>query len=271
MLTPQVADAAQHAGATGLDAAMLAIDRLGPAVGRGERVIEQQPHIGQQRRLVLLQRQHMLGLAVEQSFGSPALAVHGIGGRHPACQVKHGDEGEQGVDLVAALVHSVLAQDQSRLAGPGADEMQRRGSASLIERPPDGLAVQGNDASGLRGGLGELGHEALEGGMERRRVQQAEQARERVMARDAVLQAQHLAEQPLFGEAELGHVHAALRPADAGRDRDEQHLNEVVASIADARVFHRAEANTKPAHPCAPPVARAPLSINIEPGKQHMR
>jgi hypothetical protein len=86
------------------------------------------------------------------------------------------------------------------------------------------------------------------------------------VARDAVLEPEHLPEQGLFGDPELGHVHAALRSANARRDRDEHHLGQLVTGVGRARVLHRAEANTKPTHPPSPTKERASESISGEPG-----
>jgi hypothetical protein len=89
--------------------------------------------------------------------------MQGIGGDHPALEVEHAHQVKQGVDLIGSLLHGTLAQHQPRVAGPGADEVQRCGAASLIEGPPGGLAVQGNKAAllrGLVGCAGELRHRA---------------------------------------------------------------------------------------------------------------
>src|SRR3954451_21605221 len=92
-----------------------------------------------------------------------------------------------------------LAQHQTALAGKSADHMQGRGVGGTIERAAQRLAP------GLR--LGRLnrqypltgGTETLDKAPETRRkgdrVQQPEQARERVMARRPVLQLEKLAEQ----------------------------------------------------------------------------
>lgn len=103
MLAAQIVDIAQHAGSAGFDPAMIAVDRFGPAVGWCLRVIEQQPHVCQQRRLVLLERQNIVGPSLQQGRSDPTLALHGVRRDDLAFEVEHGHEVEQRVDLIAAL------------------------------------------------------------------------------------------------------------------------------------------------------------------------
>jgi len=85
--------------------------------------------------------------------------------------------------------------------------VQRRLFGSRIERPAQHLAVNGDDTLA---GFGEAGHEALEAGAERVRVEQAEQPAERVVTGRAVLELRGAAQEVDLARGEFGHVGAVL-------------------------------------------------------------
>lgn len=136
------------------------------------------------------------------------LAVHRVGGDRAAIEREQRQEFGQGRDLVAVAVDPALAQDQALLAGPGADQMQRAGPCTTVERAADGLAV---DRHHLVDPGGKGCHEPPEASLKRFGVQQAEQAGEGIVTRDAARQAHEATEQRRLGLAEQGHVDAGLR------------------------------------------------------------
>lgn len=124
--------------------------------------------------------------------------------------------------------------------------MQRRGAGRPVEGAPEALAVHRHHPGP---GGGEVRHEALEGGMERRRVQKPEDAAERVVARRAALQRQKLSQHLLLRLREVRHVHAALRPAQARAQRHKQNLLKIVPKpVAPPRILHPLESQPKPVH-----------------------
>ena len=84
--------------------------------------------------------------------------------------------------------------------------MQRRHPGARLAGAGEGLAVDRHDRAGepraARQALGEGGREAAERHLERRRVEKAEDAAERVVARDPVRQGQKLPQKGLLGAAE---------------------------------------------------------------------
>ena len=112
-------------GAAGLDAAVIAIDRLAGVVDRGRRIVQPQAHVLGQRWLVALQRQAVVAATVEDRLSGRLLAVHRIGGDDPALERQQRQQLGQGLDLVAGGTNLLLAQDQPLLHGPGAHQVQR--------------------------------------------------------------------------------------------------------------------------------------------------
>jgi hypothetical protein len=69
-----------------LDPPVAAIDFLGHRVG-----VQQQkrvPHLFGQQTLIVLDRQHVVGLLLDNQAGDLALAAHGIDGHHGARQLQ---------------------------------------------------------------------------------------------------------------------------------------------------------------------------------------
>ncbi len=89
--------------------------------------------------------------------------------------------------------------------------------------------------------------EPAETASERRRVQQPEDPRKRIVARNAVLKGQKLAEQILTVNREIRKVRAVLGTAHRRRQRHRQHLQQVVAlGVASARIGQTGKRLLKP-------------------------
>ena len=117
-------DVVDDRGAAGLDAAVVAIGGGGEVVRRGLWVVEQQPHVLVQRRLVGLERQSVGAAAVENRLRRILLTVHGVGGDDAAIERQQGEQRRHGRDLVRLGGDPQLAEHQARLACPGADQVQ---------------------------------------------------------------------------------------------------------------------------------------------------
>ena len=237
--------------AAGLDAAVIAIDRLGTIVRDGRGIVQPSTNVLVQRRLVARQRQNIVAAAVQDGLGGGALAVHRIGGHDPAFEVEQRQQPGQGRDLVAVAVDLVLAQHQTLLDRPSVDHVQRLAAILVLEAAPGRLPVDGDHpaAAGLRGVPGEGGDETAEAGLERVRIEQAKDPREGSVARNPALQAQKTAQERLLGASEHGHVDAGLGARQGRRQRDQQDLQQIVAlGIARARVGQIAKTGPKSLH-----------------------
>ncbi len=124
----------------GLDAAVVAVGGGGDVVRRRVRIVEQEAHVVEERGLIGLERQHVITAALENGRGGLVLAVHGIGGDDAALQRQQGEQLGQRRDLVGPVVDPQLTEHQARLAGPGADQMQRRPTLLAVKGAARGLA-----------------------------------------------------------------------------------------------------------------------------------
>jgi hypothetical protein len=135
--------------------------------------------------------------------------VHGIGSDDAAVERQQGEQFGQRHDLVGA-VDPPLAEHQALLAGPGADQVQRRPAVLAVERAPRGLAVDRDHALDLRG---QRAQSAREAGLDGVAIEPPEDPREGVVARHAARQPQEAAQQRLLAASEPGHVDATRSAA----------------------------------------------------------
>jgi hypothetical protein len=152
-------DVVEDRRAAALDPAVVAVGGDGAVVRRRLGVVEQPPDILGQRRLVGLEREHVVTALRDDRRRRALLAVHGIGSDDAAVERQQGEQFGQRHDLVGA-VDPPLAEHQALLAGPGADQVQRRPAVLAVERAPRGLAVDRDHALDLRGQRAQRAREA---------------------------------------------------------------------------------------------------------------
>ena len=111
-------DVVDDLGAAGLDPAVVAVGGAGDRVRRGRGVVEQQAHVLEQRRLVGLEREHIVAAAIEDRLRRGLLGVHRVGGDDAAVQRQQGQQLGHGRDLVRLAVDPQLAQHQALLDTP---------------------------------------------------------------------------------------------------------------------------------------------------------
>jgi hypothetical protein len=111
-----------------------------------------------------------------------------------------------------------LRQQQTSLATPGTEHVQRRFLAGAIERAAQSLAV---DRHGALPRIGEPGHEAPKRGTQPCRVELSEQAAAGVLAGQAMLKLEQAAQQAFFCIGEPRHRHSTLATAQDGAKRDQ--------------------------------------------------
>ena len=116
----------------------------------------------------------------------PTRATHGRDRYQRALEVQHLQQRRDGRDLVPAIGHGLLAEDQAVLGGPGADQVQAP-AERVTRRRPARLAVDGD---GLQPGRRvQVGHPLPEAGGEHLAVQCREHPVEGVVAGDPVWRA----------------------------------------------------------------------------------
>ena len=122
-------------GLTDFEAAMGLIDGCGRVVGIGgevalDQIVKEQDNILVKQRLVLLEREHIVGALLHKGLGYLGLAAAPRGppidGHDATLQLQRLKEFRQGGDLVGLVVHLTLPQHQVIARRPGTDHMNGR-------------------------------------------------------------------------------------------------------------------------------------------------
>src|SRR6202140_3506308 len=210
------------------------VDLLGcAALARSRKLLrdgrEQAPAVG-------LDCQNIVAPALAHRSRELAVAMQRIGGNDAAVQrqkVQH----FQGTCRLVATRRFLLGQSHPGIHRKDVDQVQRRGLSAAFVGAAQGLAIDGHHPGKLEPvGLGKGRHEAAEREFEGLRLEQAEPPAERIVARDAMLQPKEKPQQPFLRMPEVRHIRARLRSAQRRRQRDEQHLQQIVPGIVRARV-----------------------------------
>ena len=204
-----------------------------------------------QRALIVLERGHIVALLVNDLPGDGALVAHGVDGDDAAFDVQYGEKLGDHRDLIGLGVGRQLPEDKPLFGTSGADPVQRRFAAGLVEGAAHGLAVDGDHAFAR---LGQARHEGLEAGPEGARIEQPEQPAEGIMTRWAVLQGQEPPQKIILLLGQIRHVRAPLAPAQERVQHDHQYLQEVMLlRITGPGIFEFPETCRKPFHRILPP------------------
>ena len=164
------------------------------------------------------------------------MAVQCIRGNDTAFEVQQAQD-LQGARCLVAARGLALSQAHSRFRRPDVDHVQRGTLPAALEGTPQGFAVHRHHAAQFQSvGLGEACHEPAECGLERLRVQQAEDPAEGIVAGHPVLQLQDQSQQPFFGLPKRGHVRGALGATQCRRKSNEQNLQQLVPCVVRPRV-----------------------------------
>ena len=188
-----------------------------------------------QTALVSLQGQGIVAALFDDLFGDRALAIERVDGHDRPLQRQHLQELWHGRDLVRFHIGGDLRHHQALLATPGADHVQRRLAAGLVERTTQDFAVYRDNTLTLHR---KLRHEALEHGSELIRLQSAKQPAESVVARQAVGEFEETTQVAFLRLRKQRHIDGALTAAQHRAKRDDQKLVEIMKSgVPAARVF----------------------------------
>src|SRR3954452_40762 len=135
-----------------------------------------------------LQRQEIVGALGPDPRGNVLLASHRVERHDGALEMQGVEQLRDGGDLVRLAVDLALAEHQSLITGPGADQMQRTVIVTAAAGAPDGLAVDRHHLA-LDLACQRLcpSHEAA---LERVRIDQHEDPPERIVRGDTVRQVQ---------------------------------------------------------------------------------
>ena len=149
----------------GFDAAVIAVDGLGAAdlgIGKpiGFLLCAEQVNIVAQAALVAFQRQHVVGLLVDDLLCDVALAAHRIDGDDRAFDRHQVEQFRDCHYFVRLLRHLDLAEHEALAGGEGGDHVDRRLAALAVVGAAQGLAVDRDHAFRRAGQRGDPGDEA---------------------------------------------------------------------------------------------------------------
>ena len=141
--------------------------------------------------------------------------------------------------------------------------MQRGALPATLEGTAQGFAIHRHHTAQFQSvGLGEACHEPAECGLERLRVQQAEDPAESIVAGHPVLQLQDQPQQPFLGLPKRGHVRGALGATQCRRKSNEQNLQQLVPCVVRPGVRQPSKSLLEFLHP-TPPVLGESTSESI--------
>ena len=243
----QPVDSVADRMAANLDAAMVGIGGQVLGVGWVQRVGEPGGHLCVVGRPVALQREQPVAATLFDQSSGLALAMQRVAGDQGAVEVEQAKQGTGGDDLAFFVPGGDLTDHHPCVGGKRGHHMQGRPLGRPVERAPQRLAVERDDA---RAGLAEGIEEAREAAGEGRRIEQPEQPRERVVARQAAGQGQELPKQPLPVTPEIREIDAAFRPTNRRRQGNRQQIQQVMPlRVARPRVRKRRKARPDRQHP----------------------
>jgi hypothetical protein len=198
--------------------------------------LEGQPrcYVGCQTRLVVLDDEDVVALALDDLLGHVALAEHGVAGEDAAPQGQDAQQLERGLVFVGLGINSQLGQDGLGGGRVGGDEVVAGGVA--VSAAACGLAVEA-DVQALAVGQAR-GDPAGEGGLEGGHVEAAEEVGEGGLAEGlAVSEAQDEGEEVGLFAAELGDGEVTLAAGEHGEnDEGKDGRQRVADALGVARV-----------------------------------
>src|SRR3954466_6219423 len=238
-------------GGPGLDAAMIAVDRLITAdLGVLEACClllgNKQLNVLAQRALIALQREHVIGFLVHDLLCDVALAAHGIDGHDRTLDRQHVQQFGNSDDLVGLFRDLPLTQHEPLAGCEGRNHVDRRDAVLLSARPPRGLAITGNHPVRRSGQCSDPGDKAS---LELLGVEHCQDVAEMIVCWRAVLEWTEAAQKLALLATEQGDVDKGFRPGEHREQTEKEDLVERVGYLAllarVLQVFEIAQKNNR--------------------------
>jgi hypothetical protein len=268
MALAQPGDVAGDPVAAKLDAAMIGIGRLmgGPASrgaifeAGGALLAEEIGDVAMKSRLVVLERQQVIGAPVANSGGDLLLAADGIDGDDGALEIQQREKLGDGGDLVLLGADGELTQHQALPGRPGRDHVDRPPAVAAIERTSQRLAVNRHDLPDV---LLQRCRPGDEGRFETLPIEGVEDVREGVMARNALGKGQKASQKIELGLTVFLDFDPSLRAAQHSDEAAQQELRQWIEHLRLLPRLRHLE-KPKPAQPVTnPPSHRKPPQQEI--------
>jgi hypothetical protein len=207
---------------------------------RGIRVGEGLADALAQGRLVVFERQHVVGALLDDLTGDRRLAAHRVQRDDRVLEVEQPQQDWDRRDLVRLRVDRRLGDDQIVGRRPGADQMERALPTPPIVRPPQRLAIHGDDLFARCADDGcDPGQEAA---AQLLRVQSRKHPAKRVVRGDPARQRQERPQPRFLRTPKRRHMHPVVGPADHRTQRDRHDVDEaMLLQVVASRILQRPE------------------------------
>ncbi len=227
-------DIVDHGCRSGLDASVIAVDRLVPADGGvlevpGFLLGDEHVDVVAQASLVAFEGENVVGFLVDDGPGDVALASHGVDGDDGALDRHHLQKLRDRDDFVRFLRHFHLPEDQPLARREGRDHVNRRFRSFLVAGPPRRLAVDG-DHLGRSPGLGR--NPGDEAALEFLSIQRREDVAQMVVGGCPVAKRPEPPQQLQLLRPETGDIGEGFRPGQHRQKAKQQNLVERIHHLA---------------------------------------
>jgi hypothetical protein len=178
-------------------------------------------------------------LPVRAARAKVFLTVQGVAGEDDAAEAEVPDHRPDRLGLGGHVRHLLVAEDQGRVGGEGAEHVGRGAVVQAVEAAPQGLAIQRHGGvRSIRPALAQLPGVAAEGGLQRLGIEREEQVAQRVDRRRAAQADAVDVAEPVAVHGQEGHDAAGGgRAREHGQDREQQQMGQRVArALGAARV-----------------------------------
>jgi hypothetical protein len=182
-----------------------------------------------QRALIVVQREHVVGLLGDELLGDVALAGHRIDGYDHPLDRQHVEQLRDGVDLVGIVRDLHLAQHEALAGCEGRNHVDQRRRVLLAPGPPRRLAIDGNQPLRRSGLCRDPGDEAA---LELLGSEHCKDIAEMTVRRRAILERVDAAQHLELLEAQRGEIDEGFRPGQHRKQADKQALVERLYHLA---------------------------------------
>ena len=191
------------------------------------------------RSLIPLHVEDVVAPGVDDATGDLRLAPRGINGHRGPLELHPIQQFWDRGDLVALRIDHQLPEADRVGRGPGADHVDGRFVARLVETAPECLAVDRYHLA-FRGLMERL-DPAQQTSLKLSRRQHREDRIEPIMRRDSRAQVENLSKPSTLHQTEVGNRNVIVGAADHRADRDDDKVYERVCNLSTTRVGKRRE------------------------------
>jgi hypothetical protein len=225
MLFLQPSDIGDQRGFSRLDAAVIGVGRLRPALAGQAGIVQQGADILTSVPRIVFERQQVISTLLQQRLRGLARGMPGVECDRAACEREQRQPRPPGRNLVTWGLARPRSQGQPGFRSKGADQGPRRSSGRPVAGAPERRAVDGDMPLPHRAELLQL---ACQTGAEGFRIEQPDYPAEGVRRGRPVRPVEKLPPHLLLGGCQFRPIHAPLRPAQTGAESNGQNVQQLM-------------------------------------------